>query len=119
ADLAASCRDAASGADRCDNLESLEIASPEAGIYLLRARGAAVPQGPQPFALVARAHEVGEAALGVPTLQPVAGSGPLLALSWSTLAGATFSQVEQSESSDFTTSTPISTAASTYLNHLA
>jgi len=85
----------------------------------VRVRGAAVPQGPQPFALVARAREIGEAALGVPTLQPIAGSGPLLALSWSTIAGATFYQVEQSESSDFATFTPISIAASTYLNRLA
>src|SRR4029079_9843413 len=48
ADLAASCRDTISGADRCDNVESLEVGAPEAGIYTVRVRGAMVPQGPQP-----------------------------------------------------------------------
>ena len=74
---------------------------PQAGVYIVRVRGAAVPQGPQPFALAARAREIGDAALGVPALQPIAGGGPLLALSWSAIAGATFYQVEQSDSSDF------------------
>lgn len=119
ADLAASCRDATSGADRCDNLESLEIAAPEAGVYIVRVRGATVPQGPQPFAVVARASEIGEAALGVPTLQPIAGSGPLLALSWSAIAGATFYQIEQSKSSDFAAFTPISPIRSLELTRLA
>jgi len=119
ADLAVSCRDSSSGADRCDNVESLEIAAPEAGVYIVRVRGVTVPQGPQPCALVARAREIGDAALGVPTLQPIADSGPLLALSWSAIAGATFYQVEQSESSDFATFTPISTAARANLSRLA
>ncbi len=119
ADLAVNCRDSSSGADRCDNVESLEIAAPEAGIYIVRVRGTAVPQGPQPFALAARAREIGDAALGVPVLQPIAGSGPLLALSWSAIAGTTFYQVEQSESSDFATFTHISTAASANLSRLA
>jgi hypothetical protein len=119
ADLAASCRDSTSGADRCDNVESLEIAVPEAGVYIVRVRGVTVPQGPQPFALAARAQEIGEAALGVPALHPIAGSGPLLALSWSATVGATFYQVEQSENSDFATFTHISTAASANLSYLA
>jgi hypothetical protein len=119
AELPASCRDSTSGADRCDNLESLEIAAPKAGIYIVRVHGATVPQGPQPFALAARAREVGDAALGAPTLQPIAGGGPSLALSWNAIAGATFYQVEQSESSDFATFTPVTTATSTQLNHLA
>jgi hypothetical protein len=119
AELADSCRDSISGADRCDNVESLEIAAPEAGAYIVRVRGAMVPQGPQPFALAARAREIGDAALGVPTLQPIAGSGPLLALSWGAIPGATFYQVEQSESSDFATFTPLSPIASAHLNRLA
>ena len=119
ANLALSCRDSTSGADRCDNVESLEIAAPEAGVYIVRVRGATVPQGPQPFALAARAREIGDAALGVPALQPIAGSGPLLALSWSAIAGTTFYQVEQSESSDFATFTRISTTASANLSRLA
>jgi hypothetical protein len=119
ADLVGSCRDTTSGADRCDNVESLEIAAPEAGAYIVRVRGAVVPQGPQPFALAARAREIGDAALGVPTLQPIAGSGPLLTLTWSAISGATFYQVEQSESSDFATFTPISPVTSAHLNRLA
>jgi hypothetical protein len=81
-------------------------------------RGATVPQGPQPFALVARAREIGDVALGVPVLQPIAGHGPLLALSWSAIAGATFYQVEQSESSDFARVTQISMATSAHLSRL-
>jgi hypothetical protein len=119
AELTASCRDANSGADRCDNVESLEIAAPEAGVYTVRVRGATVPQGPQPFALAARAREIGDAALGAPILQPIAGSGPLLALSWSAIAGATFYQVEQTDSSGFTTLSQISTATSAHLSRLA
>ena len=118
ADLAASCRDATSGADRCDNVESLAIAAPEAGVYVVRVRGVTVPQGPQPFALAARARTIGDAALGVPTLQPIVGSGPLLALSWSAVAGATFYQIEQSESSDFATFTATSPIVSADLGRL-
>jgi hypothetical protein len=118
AELTASCRDSSSGADRCDNVESVEIAAPQAGVYSVRVRGATVPQGPQPFALVARAREIGDAALGVPVLQPIAGHGPLLALSWSAIAGATFYQVEQSGSSDFGRGTQISMATSAHLSRL-
>jgi hypothetical protein len=119
ADLPASCRDAISGADRCDNVESLEIDVPEAGIYTVTVRGTAVPQGPQPFALAARALEIADAALGAPTLQAIGGGGPLLALSWSAVAGASFYQVEQSSSSDFTELARISLSAGANLNLLA
>jgi Bacterial pre-peptidase C-terminal domain len=118
ADLVASCRDAASGADRCNNVESLEIAAPEAGVYTVSVRGAAVPQGPQPFALAARAYTIGDAALGAPTLQAIAGS-PLVSLNWSAVASATFYQVEQSDSADFTELAHISTVAGTSLSSLA
>jgi subtilisin family serine protease len=119
AELTATCRDSSSGADRCDNVESVEIAAPEDGVYIVRVRGTTVPQGPQPFALAARAREIGDAALGGPVLQPIAGGGPLVALSWSAIAGATFYQVEQSESSDFARLSHINTAASAQLNDLA
>ncbi|HEU5101577.1 MAG TPA: S8 family serine peptidase [Roseiflexaceae bacterium] len=119
AELASGCRDSASGADRCDNIESLEIAAPQSGVYTVRVRGAVVPQGPQPFAIAARAREVGDAALGAPTLQPIGGEGPLLELSWSAVAGASFYQIEQSASSDFAQATQIRTAASPNLNSLA
>ncbi len=119
AELAASCRDSSSGADRCDNVESLEIAVPEAGVYVVRVRGVTVPQGPQPFALAARAREIDDTVLGVPALQPILGGGPLLNLSWGAIAGASFYQIEQSESNDFATFTPIGVAANTHLNDLA
>src|SRR4029079_9547522 len=55
AELTAGCRDSTSGADRCENVESVEVPPPEAGVCIVRVRVATVPQGPQPFALVARA----------------------------------------------------------------
>jgi subtilisin family serine protease len=110
ADLAPACRDSVSGADRCDNVESIEVTAPQTGVYTVRVRGAAVPQGPQPFALAARAREIGDTSLGAPTLQPIAGAGPLLALSWSAVAGASFYQVEQSATSDFAEFMPSSAA---------
>jgi subtilisin family serine protease len=59
ADLPTTCR--VGGYDRCNNVESVEIAGSSAGNYTLRVRGAVVPFGPQPFALVARtAHTVVE-----------------------------------------------------------
>lgn len=119
ADLAPACRDSVSGADRCDNVESIELAAPQSGVYTVRVRGAAVPQGPQPFALAARAREIGDAALGVPALQPIDGAGPLLALSWSAVAGASFYQVEQSASSGFADFTAIGAAPSPSLSILA
>jgi hypothetical protein len=119
ADLPSSCRDAISGADRCDNVESVEISAPEAGVYTITVRGAAVPHGPQPFALAVRAREVGDAALGAPKLQTIGDGGPLLALSWSAVSGASFYQIEQSSSSDFADVTHISTSSSANLSLLA
>jgi hypothetical protein len=102
--LSAGCRDSVTGADRCDNVESVEISAPEAGIYLVRVRGAAIPQGPQPFALVARAESIADETLGVPALQPIAsGADQALALSWSPVDGAAFYEAQESASSDFAT----------------
>jgi hypothetical protein len=119
ADLALSCRDTGSGADRCNNAESLEIAAPEAGTYIVRVRGALVPHGPQPFALAARAREIGDSALDAPSLQPIAGAGPLLDLAWSAVAGASFYQIEPSESSDFAKFISLEPVTGTQLRRLA
>jgi subtilisin family serine protease len=59
ADLPADCRDGV-GADRCNNAESVLIAAPSTGTYAVRVRAAAIVQGPQPFALVARAGAIAE-----------------------------------------------------------
>src|SRR4030095_9620261 len=88
------------GADRCNNVESVEVAAPQAGTYMVRVRGVAVPQGPQPYAVVARARSIADTSLGVPTLQPIAGGGPVLALTWSSVAGAATYQVVESAEAD-------------------
>jgi subtilisin family serine protease len=93
-----------SGADRCNNVESVEIAAPFSGNYIIRVRGAAVPFGPQPFALVARGERLLDPALVAPTLQPVLGPGPALSLRWSAVAGASFYRVQISASSSFAAS---------------
>jgi hypothetical protein len=41
-----------SGPDRTNNVERIAIGAPRAGTYRLRVEGHAVPQGPQPYALV-------------------------------------------------------------------
>jgi hypothetical protein len=99
--LTPSCRDSLTSADRCNNVESLEIAAPEAGVYVVRVRGTAIPLGPQPFALAARAQAIADAALDAPVLDPIAGGGPVLSLNWSAVDGAISYQVEESEASDF------------------
>lgn len=40
------------GADRLNNVETVDIASPAPGQYRIEAKGTNVPEGPQPFALV-------------------------------------------------------------------
>lgn len=49
---AAGCR--VDGYDRCNTIESVEVAAPQTGAYTVRVRGAQVLYGPQPFALIAR-----------------------------------------------------------------
>jgi subtilisin family serine protease len=99
--LPTTCRDSA-GADRCNNSESIEIGAPRAGVYSVRVRGAVVPNGPQPFALVARAGAGGQLP-GRPTLQPITGKGSAIKLRWSAVADALFYQVVESERADFAT----------------
>jgi hypothetical protein len=104
ADLRSDCRDAG-GADRCNNVESVEIAAPAAGTYGVRVRGSVVPSGPQPFAVVAQARAISDAeAPGAPVLRPIdTASDPVMELGWDAVGNATYYYVQQSDSSDFTT----------------
>jgi hypothetical protein len=100
--LPADCRDAQTGADRCDNAESVDITAPVAGIYTVRVRAAKLPQATQPFALVGRARTITDRVLDPPVLQPIpSGGGAAVKLSWNAIQGATFYTVEQSTTSDF------------------
>jgi hypothetical protein len=93
-----------SGADRCNTVESVEIAAPFSGNYSIRVRGAAVPFGPQPFAVAARGERLLDPTLLAPTLQPVVGPGPAVSLRWSAVAGASFYRVQISTSATFAAS---------------
>jgi hypothetical protein len=100
--LVADCRDQQTGADRCNNAESVEIAAPVAGLYTVRVRAAKLPQPAQSFALVGRAQSISDRPLDAPVLEPIPSSGgPAVKLSWTTIQGATFYLVEQSANSDF------------------
>lgn len=97
AELTAACR-SAEGADRCNNIESVEIAAPLAGTYIVRVRAPVMAQGAaQPFALAARAAQIGDAPpLPAPTLQAYETSpGPALTFFWNSTPGASFYQLEQ------------------------
>jgi subtilisin family serine protease len=105
ANMAATCRDLA-GADLCNPTESIEIAAPVAGTYLVRVRAAVVSplSGPQPFALVASAASISDASLTPPTLQlPVVGSTAAVQLRWNAIANANYYRVEASPNAAFTT----------------
>lgn len=106
ADLPADCRGTAN-ADRCNNVESIRIDVPAPGTYVVRVSGAVVPDGPQPFALAAQARRIiDQAAPATATLQPIVNGGqPALALSWDSLGGATYYQLQESTSADFATVT--------------
>jgi subtilisin family serine protease len=58
-DLRLDCRDAG-GYDRCNNVESVQLAAPVAGRYMVRVHANVVNPlgGPQPFALVGRAQHI-------------------------------------------------------------
>lgn len=99
ADLSLGCR--FDGADRCNNVESVELPAPHSGIYIVQVYGASVPFGPQPFALAARGEQILDPALSAPLLEPIAGPGPALALKWSAVDGAAFYRVQISSSSSF------------------
>jgi subtilisin family serine protease len=87
ASLPSSCRSA--GADRCNTAESIEVLAPSSGTYLVRVRAASVPQGPQPFALVAGASQIVDRGFAAPQLRSVTVSGPRVGLNWSSVPGAT------------------------------
>ncbi|MEN9936154.1 MAG: hypothetical protein RLZZ387_2733 [Chloroflexota bacterium] len=99
ASIPATCR--SSGADRCNTAESIELAAPVAGSYIIRVRGLSVPRGPQPFALAARAGRILDLSVGTPLLRPIAGPGPALQLSWTPSTGASYYRVEVSSSGNF------------------
>jgi hypothetical protein len=103
ADLPAICRDL-SGADTCNTSETIEIATPAAGAYIVRVRGSLVSPlaGTQPFAVVARAQQIDDLSLAAPTLQPIV-TGPTAAvgLQWSAVSGADSYHVEISPDGAF------------------
>ena len=110
--LPSDCRDAQTGADRCNNAESVDIAAPVAGIYTVRVRAVNLPQAAQPFALVGRGHTITDRLLDPPVLQPIPSSGSAaVKLSWNAIQGATFYSVEQSATSDFAVITRTYTAS--------
>lgn len=95
--LPASCRGSGQreGADTCNNQEAFEFKASQAGVYTLRVRGAVVPEGPQPFALVAGAPT----SPAVPSLNPPASAptpvqtssaagSPVVTLTWGAVLGA-------------------------------
>ena len=106
ADMSSGCRDAG-GYDRCNNVESVEIAAPATGTYIVRVRAHVVNPigGPQPFALVGRARSIVDtAAPAAPTLQPIANGGqPTLALTWNSLEEASYYQAQMGTSASFST----------------
>jgi len=110
-DLPSDCRDAG-GYDRCNNVESVELAAPVTGRYTVRVRANVVNPlgGPQPFALVGRAEHIFDTGAPVaPTLQPITNGGlPTLELIWNSISGATYYQVQQSATSGFTAIQPSS-----------
>lgn len=72
-DPAAPSAPAVRGADHTNVVEQVEIEGPQAGTYVIRVRGHAVPSGPQPYSLVlsggsfvTSAHDVAVADLDVP-----------------------------------------------------
>ena len=105
AELVPECRVA--GADRCNNVESVQLAAPSAGVYIVSVRGAVVSPlgGPQPFALVARAQRIVDPSVPpAPTLDPIINGGePTIALTWSSLSSATSYLLQESTDANFTT----------------
>jgi subtilisin family serine protease len=109
APLPSTCRSA--GADRCNTVESVELLAPVSGTYLVRVRGATIPQGPQPFAVVAHASHILDRGLAAPQLRAAIVSGASVALNWSSVPGALSYRVEIAASSSF--SAPVETIVAT------
>jgi Subtilase family len=105
ADMASSCRDL-SGYDICNTSESIEIAAPVSGTYLIRVTGAVVSPlaSQQPFAVVAHAAAIVDGTLAAPSLAaPAVGSTAAVSLSWSTISGAAYYQLEMGSDVGFST----------------
>lgn len=99
AQLGPACRDGA-GADRCNNVESIEVAAPAAGLYTLRVRAAQLGGQAQRFALTAHAGRLA-ASLDAPVASLEGVAGPVVRLSWGGVPGAREYRVEVGADSDF------------------
>ncbi|MEM8530051.1 MAG: S8 family serine peptidase [Chloroflexota bacterium] len=102
ADLPSNCRNT-NNADRCNNIESIEIAQPESGEYTIVVRGTTVAQGgQQPFAIVANpqiAQTITSPELSVKVSEEVASA----TLTWDEIAGVSYYEIQQSTQADFST----------------
>jgi subtilisin family serine protease len=107
APLRAACRGAGlrAGADICNNQEAVEFTAAAAGSYKLRVRGAVVPEGPQPFALVVGAptspvipSQNAPTAAPAPVQVSVTNGSPLATLTWGAVLGARSYEVRLSDS---------------------
>jgi hypothetical protein len=108
--LDSSCQ--AAGADRCNNAESVAIATPQVGTYTLRVIGHSVTYGPQPYALVARLQAPAVVApQDAPTLATPSVTGSLVALSWTAVSAAPSYEVQRRSSSAATIQSSVEVAS--------
>lgn len=102
ADLPSNCRDT-NNADRCNNVESIEIAQPVSGDYTIVVRGTTVAQGDQqPFAIVANpqiAQTIVSPDVSVEIHEAIAS----MTLTWDEIAGVSYYEIQQSAVDDFST----------------
>lgn len=108
ASIPAACRDTTSGADRCNNVESVEFVAQKAGTYIIRIRAAGVARGPQAFALATGSVRATAAPASAPTqlqasVQP---NSPTITLTWNTVEGAIEYEVRQREIASLSSSSP-------------
>lgn len=119
-------------ADSVNNVESVYVQNPAVGTWTVRVEGANVPQGPQPFALVARgwcgaapSHWVylpivlrSYGAPAAPTLNSISnpdGDGNYT-VSWSASSGATGYTLQEDDNASFTSPTTAYSGAATSTN---
>ncbi len=115
ASLPATCRDVSTGADRCNNAESIAFSAPKAGQYTLLVKAAYVaPELTQPFALVA----TGTRAIEPPTSAPAltaehSDTSAAVLLRWNDISGASTYELEQHQGSISATQTNATIASTT------
>ena len=123
-------------ADSVNNVESVYVQNPAVGTWTVRVEGANVPQGPQPFALVARgscgaapshwvylpivlrSYGAGGGAPAAPTLNSISnpdGDGNYT-VSWSAPSGATGYTLQEDDNASFTSPTTAYSGAATSTN---